>query len=586
MKNYKSQLVHSAEIIIQNHWSLEEIPNLEIQDIKAGFDGDCSLVIFPLVKVLKLNPEEIGQKIGEGLKKDFPQLISDFNVVKGFVNLTLSNELFQQIFISLENREIISKGENIMLEYSSPNTNKPLHLGHIRNNLLGSSVANILKEAGYGVTRTQIINDRGIHICKSMLAWKESGKGETPETTGLKGDKLVGNYYVAFDQAYKNEVAQGVERGLSEQEAKKQAPLMQRTQKMLQDWEQGDTEVHSLWQKMNRWVYAGFDQTYQRLGITFDQTQYESETYLLGKDIIERGLEKGIFFQKEDGSVWIDLQEDGMDQKLVLRGDGTSVYITQDLGTAVERFEKNDIQRLIYTVGNEQDYHFQVLFLILKKLGYTWANHLHHLSYGMVELPNGKMKSREGTVVDADDLMEGMYLTAKEKAEELGKLDGLSEDERNETYERIGIAALKYFILRVDPKKKILFNPEESIDFNGNTGPFILYTYARIQSLLSKAVDSKPVSKDYVPEAQEKALLLLLVQYKEVVEKAASSLSPAQIANYAYEVVKAYNAFYQSSPILNTEENVRSFRLNLSAKTAETIRDTMHLLGIQVVDRM
>ncbi len=458
---------------------------------------------------------------------------------------------------------------------------------HIRNNLLGFSVAQILKEAGYNVVKTQIINDRGIHICKSMLAWEKFGNGETPETTGLKGDKLVGNYYVEFDKNYKAQISELKEQGLDEETAKKQAPIILEAQKMLLDWEQNKPEVRELWEKMNSWVYAGFNETYKRLGVDFDQVQYESNTYILGKDIIEEGLAKGVFFKKEDNSVWIDLTEDGLDQKLVLRGDGTSVYMTQDLGTAVERFKQNDIQKLIYTVGNEQDYHFQVLFLILKKLGYDWANQLYHLSYGMVELPEGKMKSREGTVVDADDLMQEMYLTAKEKSEELGKLEGLSDEEKEKSYEIVGLGALKYFMLKVDPKKKMLFNPAESIDFNGNTGPFIQYTYARIQSLLNRANFVEADFGSYQPNDSEKELIMQLSNFKDVVEKAAETLSPAQVANYVYDLVKTYNSFYQNNPVMTLEdENAKQFKLQISDLTAKTIKKSLHLLGINVVNRM
>lgn len=475
-----------------------------------------------------------------------------------------------------------------MVEYSSPNTNKPLHLGHIRNILLGYSVAQILKEAGYDVIKTQIVNDRGIHICKSMLAWEKFGNGETPADSGLKGDKLVGNYYVKFDQEYKKEIQNLVENGLGEDEAKKQALIFVEAQKMLLDWEQENPQVRELWQKMNQWVYDGFGETYKRLGVDFDQIQYESNTYILGKDLIQEGLSKGVLYQKEDGSVWCDLSDEGLDQKLLLRSDGTSVYMTQDLGTAVERFKQNDIQKLIYTVGNEQDYHFQVLFKILKKLGYDWAEHLYHLSYGMVELPHGKMKSREGTVVDADDLMQEMYLTAKEKAQELGKLEHLPEEDKERSYEIVGQGALKYYMLKVDPKKKMLFNPEESIDFNGNTGPFIQYTYARIQSLLEKAgYEPQDLADDIEINAYEKELITHLGNFKTVVSKAAETLSPAQLANYIYDLVKSYNSFYQNNPILNQEDAaVKNLRLKLSALTAKTIKRGLELLGIGVVNRM
>ena len=561
----------------------------EIQQTKPDFEGDFTVVTFPLVKVLKKSPDIIATELGDKILSEV-DFVENYNIVKGFLNLKLKDNVFLQSFKNLsENLEKITpKNETIMVEYSSPNTNKPLHLGHIRNNLLGFSIANILKEEGYNVIKTQIINDRGIHICKSMLAWEKFGNGATPESTQTKGDKLVGNYYVEFDKHYKAEIAQLKEQGMDEETAKKQAPSILEAQKMLLDWENGDEKVRSLWEKMNAWVYAGFAETYKRLGVDFDQVQYESQTYLLGKDLIKEGLEKGVFFTKEDGSVWCDLTDEGLDEKLLLRGDGTSVYITQDLGTAVGRFADNDIQRLIYTVGNEQDYHFQVLFKILKKLGYSWAEHLYHLSYGMVELPNGKMKSREGTVVDADDLMQEMYLTAKEKAQELGKLEALSEEEKEKSYEIVGLGALKYFMLKVDPKKKMLFNPEESVDFNGNTGPFIQYAYARIQSLLKRAEGTDfNFSENIALSENEKELIIALSEYKETVSKAAAAFSPAHLANYVYEVVKLYNAFYQNNPILNNEnEDVKKFRLYLSYLTGVVIRKSLHLLGIGVVDRM
>lgn len=560
---------------------------LEVQQNKTDFEGDFTVVIFPLVKLAKKSPDVLGNELGEELIKQ--GTIENFNVVKGFLNLSINNGAFVQNFKEIKSQFDVKENKNqtVMVEYSSPNTNKPLHLGHIRNNLLGFSVAQILKEAGYNVIKTQIINDRGIHICKSMLAWEKFGNGETPETTGLKGDKLVGNYYVEFDKNYKAQISELKEQGLDEEAAKKQAPIILEAQKMLLDWEQNKPEVRELWEKMNSWVYAGFNETYKRLGVDFDQVQYESNTYILGKDIIEDGLAKGVFFKKEDNSVWIDLTEDGLDQKLVLRGDGTSVYMTQDLGTAVERFKQNDIQKLIYTVGNEQDYHFQVLFLILKKLGYDWASQLYHLSYGMVELPEGKMKSREGTVVDADDLMQEMYVTAKEKSEELGKLEGLSDEEKEKSYEIVGLGALKYFMLKVDPKKKMLFNPAESIDFNGNTGPFIQYTYARIQSLLNRANFVEADFGSYQPNASEKELIMQLSNYKEVVEKAAETLSPAQVANYVYDLVKTYNSFYQNNPVMTLEdENAKQFKLQISDLTAKTIKKSLNLLGINVVNRM
>ncbi|GAB1356924.1 arginine--tRNA ligase [Cloacibacterium normanense] len=582
----KQHIQNSISEILKNNYQIENL-TLEVQQNKTDFEGDFTVVIFPLVKLAKKSPDVLGNELGEELKKQ--GAIENFNVVKGFLNLSINNEAFVQNFKEIKTQFDVKENKNqtVMVEYSSPNTNKPLHLGHIRNNFLGFSVAQILKEAGYNVVKTQIINDRGIHICKSMLAWEKFGNGETPETTGLKGDKLVGNYYVEFDKNYKAQISELKEHGLDEETAKKQAPIILEAQKMLLDWEQNKPEVRELWEKMNAWVYAGFNETYKRLGVDFDQVQYESNTYILGKDIIEEGLAKGVFFKKEDNSVWIDLTEDGLDQKLVLRGDGTSVYMTQDLGTAVERFKQNDIQKLIYTVGNEQDYHFQVLFLILKKLGYDWANQLYHLSYGMVELPEGKMKSREGTVVDADDLMQEMYLTAKEKSEELGKLEGLTSEEKEKSYEIVGLGALKYFMLKVDPKKKMLFNPSESIDFNGNTGPFIQYTYARIQSLLNRANFVEADFGSYQPNASEKELIMQLSNFKDVVEKAAETLSPAQVANYVYDLVKTYNSFYQNNPVMTLEdENAKQFKLQISDLTAKTIKKSLHLLGINVVNRM
>lgn len=582
----KQHIQNSISEILKNNYQIENL-TLEVQQNKTDFEGDFTVVIFPLVKLAKKSPDVLGNELGEELKKQ--GAIENFNIIKGFLNLSINNEAFVQNFKEIKAQFDVKENKNqtVMVEYSSPNTNKPLHLGHVRNNLLGFSVAQILKEAGYNVVKTQIINDRGIHICKSMLAWEKFGNGETPETTGLKGDKLVGNYYVEFDKNYKSQIAELKQQGLDEETAKKQAPIILEAQKMLLDWEQNKPEVRELWEKMNAWVYAGFNETYKRLGVDFDQVQYESNTYLLGKDIIEEGLAKGVFFKKEDNSVWIDLTEDGLDQKLVLRGDGTSVYMTQDLGTAVERFKQNDIQKLIYTVGNEQDYHFQVLFLILKKLGYDWANQLYHLSYGMVELPEGKMKSREGTVVDADDLMQEMYVTAKEKSEELGKLEGLTSEEKEKSYEIVGLGALKYFMLKVDPKKKMLFNPSESIDFNGNTGPFIQYTYARIQSLLNRTNFVESDFGNYEPNTSEKELIMQLSNYKEVVEKAAETLSPAQVANYVYDLVKTYNSFYQNNPVMTLEdENAKQFKLQISDLTAKTIKKSLNLLGINVVNRM
>jgi arginyl-tRNA synthetase len=585
--NIKDSIEKKLSEVILNVYQLKDI-NLEVQENKTEFEGDFTIVTFPLVKQLKKNPESIGVELGEALTEQ-SDLFESFNVVKGFLNVKVQNQLFVDNFRSVSNDfdTIVKKNSTVMVEYSSPNTNKPLHLGHVRNNLLGFSVAQILKEAGYDVIKTQIINDRGIHICKSMLAWEKFGHGETPETTNTKGDKFVGNYYVEFDKNYKKEISKLVGQGVEEEQAKKDAPIIKEAQKMLLDWENGDEKVRDLWNEMNSWVYKGFNETYKRLGVDFDQVQYESNTYILGKDLIQEGLDKGILYQKEDGSVWCDLTDEGLDQKLLLRSDGTSVYMTQDLGTAVERFKDNNIQKLIYTVGNEQDYHFQVLFKIMKKLGYSWADQLFHLSYGMVELPEGKMKSREGTVVDADDLMAEMHETAKLKAIEQGKLEGLSEETKVASYEIIGMGALKYFMLKVDPKKKMLFNPAESIEFNGNTGPFIQYTYARTQSLLAKADYQYKEVSDVALNQYEKELIMLLANYKTIVERAAEALSPALVANYVYDLAKSYNSFYQSNIILKLEdENLKQFRLNLSDLTAKTVKKSLALLGIGTVDRM
>ena len=591
------QLIPRAKEAVRKLYGVE-IPAVEIQPTRKDFEGDITLVIFPMLRYIKGNPEKIGQEIGKYLKESVPE-VTQFNVIKGFLNLTLSDEYYLNAFggVRAEADYGFSTGQTqgaVMVEYSSPNTNKPLHLGHIRNNLLGYAVAEILKASGKKVYKTQIINDRGIHICKSMLAWKRFGKEETPQSTGLKGDKLVGNYYVAFDKAYKQEVEQLIKAGKSREEAEQNAPILLEAQEMLRQWEAGDEDVVSLWKTMNSWVYKGFDKTYARLGVDFDQLYYESETYLLGKEVVEEGLRKGVFFRKEDGSVWIDLTEDGLDEKIVLRSDGTAVYITQDIGTAIQRVKDfPDITGMVYTVGNEQDYHFKVLFLILKKLGYHWAEHLYHLSYGMVDLPEGKMKSREGTVVDADDLIDDMTRTAEEISEELGKLDGYSEDEKQELYRIIGLGALKYFILKVDPRKRILFNPEESVDFQGNTGPFIQYTYARIQSILRKAeyVQAKEFGEDegfgLSLHPKEKELIKQLLLLPEVVQGAAEHYSPAIIANYIYDLVKEFNSFYQQVSILGeADREKRNFRVELSAQVAEVIRSGFGLLGIQMPERM
>ncbi|PJR03975.1 arginine--tRNA ligase [Avrilella dinanensis] len=571
----------------------QKIDKIEFQATRKDFEGDITMVVFPLLKIIKGNPVAIGNTIGEYLVQHV-DIVEKFNVVQGFLNIVIADEYFTDIF--REAYQNASFGNHrpeeekaVMVEYSSPNTNKPLHLGHIRNNLLGYSVAEILKANGNKVYKTQIINDRGIHICKSMLAWQKFGNGETPESTGLKGDKLVGNYYVVFDKEYKKEIEQLVAGGMTEDEAKKQAPLMIEAQEMLRKWEAGDKEVVALWEKMNQWVYDGFEETYANLGVDFDSYYYESNTYLLGKDVVEEGLHKGIFYKKDDGSVWIDLTDEGLDEKLVLRADGTSVYITQDIGTAIQRVKDyQDITGMVYTVGNEQDYHFKVLFLILQKLGYDWAKHLHHLSYGMVDLPSGKMKSREGTVVDADDLMHEMTETAREISEELGKLDGMSEDEKNKLYRTIGMGALKYYILKVDPKKRILFDPKESVDFNGNTGPFIQYTYARIQSILRKSgFDYSREIYNGELEPKEKDLIKKMLEFPAVIELAGNTFSPAVIANYTYDLVKEYNSFYQSVSILGeTDAGKKAFRVQLSDKIGQIIQKAFALLGIEVPERM
>ena len=572
------------------------LENVEFQPTRKDFEGDITLVTFPMLRQLKTNPVQLGQSIGDYLVENVAEVVG-FNVVQGFLNIVLSDSYFLDEFNEIRSAKdfgrtnVSQNSKTIMVEYSSPNTNKPLHLGHVRNNLLGYSVAEILKAGGNKVYKTQIINDRGIHICKSMLAWKRFGNGETPESTGLKGDKLVGNYYVKFDQEYKKEISVLIAEGKSEEEAKAKAPILMEAQEMLIKWEAGDPEVISLWKKMNEWVYEGFEKTYAALGVNFDKNYYESETYLLGKEVVEQGLEKGVFFKKEDGSVWIDLTADGLDEKIVLRSDGTAVYMTQDIGTAIQRVKDFDIDGMVYTVGNEQDYHFKVLFLILKKLGFNWSNYLFHLSYGMVDLPGGKMKSREGTVVDADDLMAQMTLTAKTISEELGKLEGYSKEEKEELYRIIGLGALKYYILKVDPKKRILFNPEESVDFQGNTGPFIQYTYARIQSILRKSgfeyTQELSINQGYRLHEKEKELIKQLQLYPETVQLAAVNHSPAIIANYTYDLVKEFNAFYQNVTILGTEEiEEKKFRVQLSDSVGKVIKSAFQLLGIQVPEKM
>lgn len=570
------------------------LDKVEFQATRKEFEGDITLVIFPLLKVIKSNPVELGNKIGTYLVENVAE-VARFNVVSGFLNIVIADAYYLNFFNRIKDDTRYGfvtpspDAKAVMVEYSSPNTNKPLHLGHVRNNLLGYSVAEIIKASGKKVYKTQIINDRGIHICKSMLAWQKFGNGATPESTGLKGDKLVGNYYVAFDKAYKEEINQLMAEGKTEEEAKKQAPILLEAQEMLLKWEACDEEVIALWKMMNQWVYDGFATTYKNLGVDFDSYYYESNTYLLGKDVVQVGLDKGIFERDPDGSVWIDLTDEGLDRKIVLRSDGTAVYMTQDIGTAIQRVkDMPDVGGMVYTVGNEQDYHFKVLFLILKKLGFDWASSLYHLSYGMVDLPSGKMKSREGTVVDADDLMQDMTDTAQKIAEDLGKLDEYSTEEKAALYKTIGLGALKYYILKVDPKKRILFNPEESVDFAGNTGPFIQYTYARIQSIIRKATfDFSQNSAVTVLNEKEKELIKQLELFPEVIQNAAQNHSPALIANFTYELVREYNSFYQAVSILGeTHQNTKIFRVQLSKKVADTIASAFSLLGINVPERM
>lgn len=571
------------------------LPTVEFQPTRKDFEGDITVVIFPMLRYIKGNPEVIGQKIGEYLEKQLED-ISRFNVIKGFLNLVVRDSYYVDFFSGIKGKadygfEKASSPDAVMVEYSSPNTNKPLHLGHIRNNLLGYSVAEILKASGKKVYKTQIINDRGIHICKSMLAWLKFGKGETPADSGLKGDAFVGRYYVAFDKAYKEQVASLEAKGMARVKAEREAPILLEAQEMLRQWEAGDPEVIGLWKTMNSWVYEGFNETYRNLGVDFDKLYYESETYLLGKDVVDEGLRSGVFYRKEDGSVWIDLREEGLDEKIVLRADGTAVYMTQDIGTAIQRVKDfPDIGGMVYTVGNEQDYHFKVLFLILKKLGFAWADHLYHLSYGMVDLPSGKMKSREGTVVDADDLIGEMTRTAEAISRELGKLEEYDESQKEELYRMIGLGALKYYILKVDPKKRILFDPEESVDFQGNTGPFIQYTYARIQSILRKAppeTGDSAIPDHLELHQKEKELLKFLELFPETVQLAAANYSPALLANYTYELVKEFNSFYQQVTILGEGDRDKlAFRVQLSGKVGEVIRSAFSLLGIDVPERM
>jgi arginyl-tRNA synthetase len=593
--NLQDRLSKQVKQAVNSIYSAQ-LESVEFQATRKEFPGDITVVVFPMLRLLKGNPVQIGEQIGHYLVENVSE-VKAFNVVKGFLNIEIDDAYYIDFFNTIKSEQdygfVTPKASEkaIMVEYSSPNTNKPLHLGHIRNNLLGYSVSEILKASGKKVYKTQIINDRGIHICKSMLAWERFGNGETPESTGLKGDKLVGNYYVKFDQEYKKEIQHLISEGQAEEDAKKNAPLLLAAQEMLQKWEAGDDAVVSLWTKMNGWVYEGFDTTYKNLGVDFDKLYYESDTYLLGKEFVVEGLKTGVFYKKEDGSVWCDLTEDGLDEKIVLRSDGTAVYMTQDIGTAIQRVKDfPDVGGMVYTVGNEQEYHFQVLFLIIKKLGFEWAKNLYHLSYGMVDLPSGKMKSREGTVVDADDLIVEMAQTAEEISEELGKLDGYSEEEKQELYKIIGLGALKYYILKVDPKKRILFDPKESIDFQGNTGPFIQYTYARIQSILRKSDLSSNVklSADELKlHPKEKELLKQLELFPEVIQNAAEHHSPALIANFTYDLVKAFNSFYQNVPILGADDdNEKQFRVQLSQTVANVIKNAFSLLGITMPERM
>lgn len=605
--NIEEKLTASIISAIQTLYG-QDVPGkmVQLQKTKKEFEGHLTLVVFPFLKMSKKGPEQTAQEIGGYLKEHAPELVSAYNAVKGFLNLTIASDCWIELLNSIQAASeygIEKATENsslVMIEYSSPNTNKPLHLGHVRNNLLGNALANVMAANGNKVVKTNIVNDRGIHICKSMLAWLKYGNGETPESSGKKGDHLIGDYYVAFDKHYKAEVkeltAQYQAEGLNEEEAKAKAeansPLMLEAREMLRKWEANDPEIRALWKKMNDWVYAGFDETYKMMGVSFDKIYYESNTYLEGKEKVMEGLEKGFFYRKEDNSVWADLTAEGLDHKLLLRGDGTSVYMTQDIGTAKLRFQDYPINKMIYVVGNEQNYHFQVLSILLDKLGFEWGKGLVHFSYGMVELPEGKMKSREGTVVDADDLMETMIETAKETSAELGKLDGLTQEEADNIARIVGLGALKYFILKVDARKNMTFNPKESIDFNGNTGPFIQYTYARIQSVLRKAAEAGIVIPEIIPaglelSAKEEGLIQMLADFKSVVKQAGSDYNPSIIANYTYDLVKEYNQFYHDFSILREEnEALKIFRLALSANVGKIVKTAMGLLGIEVPERM
>jgi arginyl-tRNA synthetase len=583
----KKAILHLYNVEIENN-------KIQIQQTRKEFEGDTTLVVFPFIKLARKAPEQVANEIGSYLKSEIKEII-DFNSVKGFLNLVIEDKYWLDAFnstcLSSANFAINTKEDqgHIMVEFSSPNTNKPLHLGHMRNIFLGNSVADILKASGRKVTKVQIVNDRGIHICKSMLAWQRFGNDETPDTTGLKGDKLVGKYYVKFDKEYKKEIAELIEKGIDKDKAEKEAPILKEAQEMLVKWERKDPEIYELWTKMNGWVYKGFDQTYEAMNVSFDKLYYESDTYIKGRDEVLKGVDRGVFYRKEDGSVWVDLSEEGMDQKLLLRSDGTSVYMTQDIGTAIQRYEDfPDLDGIVYTVGNEQEYHFKVLFLILEKLGYPWAKNCYHLSYGMVDLPSGKMKSREGAVVDADDLIQEMQDTARQITEELGKLEGMQEEEKSTLFHQIGLASLKYYLLKVDPRKSMMFNPKESIDFNGNTGPFIQYTYARIRSILRKhGKEIKSISAELSIENQEKIIVQQLLLFPSVINEAADNHSPAIIANYTYDLVKLFNSFYQSIPILKVDdEELLGFRIGLSQTVANVIESGMALLGVEVPERM
>ena len=584
-------LKHEIEEALFELYSAKD-QNVQFQKTRKEFKGDITLVVFPFLAFSKKGPEETASDIGLYLKKNVSDVTS-FNVVKGFLNLEIAKEFWFNQFIEIYNSgnfgvvDAHVDSMTYLVEYSSPNTNKPIHLGHLRNNFLGYSVAEILKASGKNVKKVQIINDRGIHICKSMVAWEEFGNNETPKSSGIKGDHLVGKYYVEFEKCYRKEIAHLVDLGMEEEHAEKEAPIFKKAQQMLISWEKRDPDVRRLWERMNKWVFDGFAITYKRLGVDFDKNYYESDTYLLGKKIVEIGLDKEVFYKKEDGSVWIDLSDHGLDKKIILRSDGTAVYMTQDIGTAIQRNEDFNFSNMVYTVANEQDYHFKVLFLILEKLGFHWAKNCYHLSYGMVDLPSGRMKSREGTVVDADDFLQEMVDTAKGIAKDLGKLDGLSDEEANDLYEVVGLGALKYHMLKVDPKKRMLFNPEESIDFNGNTGPFIQYAYARIQSLKSKYSNEFKIPNTIEITDQEKEIIKLLSNFPNIIQESAANYSPAILSNYAFELVKEYNTYYQNTSILTAPSNqLISFRLGLSSKVGEVIKTAMRLLGVNVPNQM